>query len=182
MEFLIEYGVFLAKAITIVVAIIVVIGALANLGNKNKKSTEGHIEITNVSEDLEEVKDGMLEELLSEDDYKALQKEKKKEEKAKEKAEKQRLKELKKQEKQSKGSKEIEKADDASSEDSSAEENDSLDSDDDQSKEQDKQQDKGRLFVINFDGDVEASAVENLREEITAVISAADSCDSVLIR
>ncbi len=182
MEFLIEYGVFLAKAITIVVAIIVVIGALANLGNKNKKSTEGHIEITNMSEDLEEVKDGMLEELLSEDDYKALQKEKKKEEKAKEKEEKQRLKELKKQQKQNKGSNDIEKADDVSNDDSSAEEKDSVDSGDEQNKEQDKEQDKGRLFVLNFDGDVEASAVENLREEITAVISAADNCDSVLIR
>jgi serine protease SohB len=182
LEFLIEYGVFLAKAITIVVAIIVVIGALANLGNKNKKSTEGHIEITNMSEDLEEVKDGMLEELLSEDDYKALQKEKKKEEKAKEKEEKQRLKELKKQQKQNKGSNDIEKADDVSNDDSSAEEKDSVDSGDEQNKEQDKEQDKGRLFVLNFDGDVEASAVENLREEITAVISAADNCDSVLIR
>ena len=42
--------------------------------------------------------------------------------------------------------------------------------------------DKGRLFVINFDGDVEASAVENMREEITAIISAADKNDHVLVR
>ena len=99
MEFLIEYGVFLAKAITIVVAIILVIGTLANLGNKNKKQTEGHIEITNMSEDYKDIKDGMLEELLSEEEYKTLQKEKKKQEKLDAKEEKKRLKEEKKQSK-----------------------------------------------------------------------------------
>ncbi|MCF6194982.1 MAG: hypothetical protein L3J46_11685, partial [Kangiellaceae bacterium] len=97
MEFLAEYGVFLAKAVTIVIAIIVVIGSIASMRGRNKKHSEGQIEITNLTEDFNEVKDGMLEELMSEEEYKLLQKEKKKEEKAKHKAEKKRLKSEKKQ-------------------------------------------------------------------------------------
>lgn len=39
-----------------------------------------------------------------------------------------------------------------------------------------------RLFVINFDGDIHASAVENLREEITAAISIATPQDEVVVK
>ena len=182
---------FLAKAITIVVAIIVVIGALANLGGKNKKHTEGHIEINNLSEELEEVKEGMLEELLSEDEFKALQKEKKKEDKAKAKAEKKRL----KQQKEDSNSETADVAVDAKSElvDGTEQTEDSSETSEKQPQPSDvlesseknssnKESKTGRLFVLNFDGDVEASAVENLREEITAIISAASADDEVLVR
>ena len=188
MEFLVEYGIFLAKAITIVVAIVLVIGALANLGNKNKKQAEGHIEINNMSDDYKEIKDGMLEELLSEEEYKALQKEKKKQEKLEAKEEKKRLKAEKKQSDKKQDEPQPEIAQDKKEDDDSVnaediQENDSkteiVDEESDNNKETDE---KGRLFVINFDGDVEASAVENMREEITAIISAADNKDQVLVR
>lgn len=39
-----------------------------------------------------------------------------------------------------------------------------------------------RLFVLEFDGDLKASAVANLRKEITAVVSAAQEGDRVLVR
>jgi serine protease SohB len=39
-----------------------------------------------------------------------------------------------------------------------------------------------RLFVINFNGDIHASAVENLREEITAAISIATPQDEVVVK
>ena len=41
---------------------------------------------------------------------------------------------------------------------------------------------KKRLFVLNFDGDIKASAVGNLREEITAVLMVARSDDEVCVR
>lgn len=41
---------------------------------------------------------------------------------------------------------------------------------------------KPRLFVLDFDGDVKASAVESLREEISAILSLANSKDEALIR
>lgn len=41
---------------------------------------------------------------------------------------------------------------------------------------------KPKLFVLNFDGDVRASEVETLREEITALLSVAKPQDEVLLR
>ncbi len=42
--------------------------------------------------------------------------------------------------------------------------------------------DAGRLFVINFRGDIRASAVASLREEVSAILTLADSGDEVLVR
>ena len=52
MEFLYEYGLFLAKAVTLVVAILVVLGMLAAMRSKGK-TTDGEIEIRDLSEDYE---------------------------------------------------------------------------------------------------------------------------------
>jgi serine protease SohB len=41
---------------------------------------------------------------------------------------------------------------------------------------------RGRIFVLNFDGDIRASAVDNLREEITAILTVATPKDEVLIK
>ncbi len=41
---------------------------------------------------------------------------------------------------------------------------------------------KKRLFVIDFDGDIKASAVENMRLEISALLTVADKEDEVLVR
>lgn len=41
---------------------------------------------------------------------------------------------------------------------------------------------KNRLFVLNFNGDIKASEVENLREEITAVLTAATPNDEILVK
>ena len=41
---------------------------------------------------------------------------------------------------------------------------------------------KGRVFVLDFKGDMRASAVSSLRREITAVLSLAEESDEVLVR
>ena len=41
---------------------------------------------------------------------------------------------------------------------------------------------KRRVFVINFRGDIPATAVSNLREEVTAILSVATNEDEVLVR
>lgn len=85
MEFLYEYGMFLAKAVTIVVAIIaVVIVVLAS--TVKHKSDKGELRITNLSEELAELKHDLKAELLSKKQFKAYEKQLKAEEKAKEKA------------------------------------------------------------------------------------------------
>ena len=44
-----------------------------------------------------------------------------------------------------------------------------------------QEQETPRLFVINFKGDIQASAVESLREEITAVLQVQRDSDEVLL-
>lgn len=41
---------------------------------------------------------------------------------------------------------------------------------------------KNRIFVLNFSGDIKASAVSSLREEITAILTAANPNDKVVVR
>jgi len=41
---------------------------------------------------------------------------------------------------------------------------------------------KKRLYVLDFDGDIKASAVETMREEITAILSVAKLQDEVVVR
>ena len=41
---------------------------------------------------------------------------------------------------------------------------------------------KRRIFVLNFNGDIRASAVETLREEVTALLTLANKEDEVLVR
>ncbi|WP_205340449.1 protease SohB [Denitrificimonas caeni] len=41
---------------------------------------------------------------------------------------------------------------------------------------------KNRVYVLDFDGDIKASAVENLRHEITALLGVAKSTDEVVLR
>lgn len=43
-------------------------------------------------------------------------------------------------------------------------------------------EEKKRLFVLDFDGDIKASATETLRREITAILSVAKPNDEVLLR
>ncbi len=76
---------FLAKAVTIVVAIVAVIIVVLASTVKHK-SDKGDLRITNLSEELEELKHGLKEELLSKKQFKAYEKQLKADEKAKDKA------------------------------------------------------------------------------------------------
>lgn len=165
MEFLSEYGMFLAQSVTVVLAIIVVIGAIANAGHKSKKQAEGHIEIVNLSEELADLKDHLQQEVLDEEDYKALVKARKKAEKEEKKRKKKQAK-LKPEQQQPDAESQSESSDDArlgGDETEAAEDN------------------KKRLFVLEFEGDIEASEVLNLREEISAIIAVASPGDQVLL-
>ncbi len=135
MEFLSEYGLFFAKVITVVIAIIVIISAMAAQAMKNKSSgnLHGYIDIKNINDQFKDYEHQMKEVVLLHDDYKAEQKEEKKA-----------LKEEKK--KQKKGNIQ-----------------------------------KPCLFVLNFNGDVKASELELLRQEITAILTVASANDEIMI-
>ncbi|MFV7769818.1 protease SohB [Shewanella marisflavi] len=87
MEFLYEYGLFLAKAVTIVVAIVAVV-VLVLASAVKQKADKGELKLTNVTDELKSLKHDLKEELLSRKQFKAYEKALKAEEKAKEKAEK----------------------------------------------------------------------------------------------
>ncbi|NTS76040.1 protease SohB [Catenovulum sp. SM1970] len=145
MEFLYEYGLFLAKAITLVIAIIAVLTVIAANAMKQKGDKKGELTITNLTESFSDLKHHLQEELLSKEALKALEKKEKEQAKADKKAEKEKLKSKEK----------------------------SGESDEDEA---------SRLFVIDFNGSMDAHEAENLREEVNAVLSVINPQDEVLVR
>lgn len=134
MEFLYEYGLFLAKAVTIVIAIAaVVIVVLASA--VKQKADKGELKLTNLSEELKLLKHDLKEELLSKKQFKAYEKQLKADEKAKEKAE----------------------------------------------KNQTEAPLEPRVFVIDFNGSIDAAEVASLREEISAILTIAEPGDEVVV-
>ena len=143
MEFFIEYGLFLAKVATIVVAIAIIISLAVGANFKGKQGGEkGHLEITPLNQQYENMSEAMLiatlDESLQKAEEKKLHKAKKKQAKADKKAQK-------------------------------------TESDTDTST-------KKRVFVLTFDGNISASAVSHLREEVTAVLTQAKANDEVLVK
>ena len=85
MEFLYEYGLFVAKAITLVIAFVVVISTIVGVASKQKQG-KGQLEIVSISEQLKDITNYAKEVLLDKSALKKLAKEQKKEAKAKSKA------------------------------------------------------------------------------------------------
>ena len=136
MEFLSEYGLFLAKAVTVVVAFgVIVVLAVAAGARGRGGGGGGHIELTRLNDRYREFKRSMQDGLLQGKELKKARKAEKKENKKQQAA------------------------------DPDAPEGARL-----------------RLYVLNFKGDIKASATECLREEISAVLGVARSGDEVLLR
>jgi len=87
LEFLYEYGLFLAKTVTFVIAVIAVIVAIASAAIKQKHK-KGELEITDLSEHFEEIEEEINHSLLSKEQLKIKEKHDKKLAKEKAKAEK----------------------------------------------------------------------------------------------
>ena len=138
MEYLTEYGLFLAESVTVVVAILVVAGGLFALGHRQRGEEEGHIEVRKLNERYRNFRQAMQQAVLTEDDFKKEHKAEKKQEKKENKARK----------KHADG----------------------------------EPPERLRLYVLNFDGDLKASATQDLREEISSVLAVARSGDEVLLR
>ena len=147
-DFFFNYGLFALKLLTIVVGIIAIVVVSVATGMRSKSTTEGHIEVTRLNDEMDHLRDTLSAAVIDEDEFKIAQKKQAKEEKAERKAH---LKALKK----------------------------SAKSTDDKAPDTDR---KSRIFVLDFDGDIKASAVSSLRQEITAVLSLAEKTDEVVIR
>ncbi|MRX28462.1 protease SohB [Kangiella sp. HZ709] len=153
MEFIADYGLFLLKAATIVVAIIMVFGFILSAGQKQRSTHKGDIKVTNLGEEIKDHKHTIQSEVLSKAEWKALQKQEKEQDKKEAKAEKKKVK--------------------AAKENTTKENEEVI---------QDELEIKPRTYVLDFDGDIEASDVESLREEISAILATANKQDEVLVR
>ena len=156
LDFLYEYGLFLAKVVTFCVAAIVVVGFLVMAGqNRRQLSKAGHIEVRNLNDEFEDMTDTLDHAMMDKFQFKQLRKS---QEKADKLQTKQYKADAKKQAKQIKA------------EGSAA------------PSEEEVPAAKKRTFVLDFDGDVKASAVEFLRHEISAIISVAKVTDEIIMR
>lgn len=136
MEFLSEYGMFLAKAVTVLAVILAATAGIVALSSRGAGGrTKEHIEVKSLNDKYREIaqtlKTAMLPHPLAKKEAKADRKRRKAE-----------TKQLKHH----------------------------------------PEQERRRLFVLDFHGDIRASAVNALREEVTAVLSVATSEDEVLVR
>lgn len=130
MEFLAEYAIFLAKTVTLVIAILVVLATAAALRSKGRRKAAGQLQVTRLNDFYKDLRERLESSLLEKDQLKALRKE------------------------QSKAAK----------------------------KQKKKPEAKARVFVLDFDGDIRASATDHLRHEITALLSLATPRDEVVLR
>lgn len=137
--FLSEYGMFLAKVATLVVALLFIIGGIAASASRgrHKGGEDGELKVRHLNDEFDDLKDALEAEILPEAQRKKAHKEKQKQEKREAKQKKK-----------------------AGTEDKLP----------------------PRLFVLDFDGDVQASDVETLRREISAVLQVANQNDEVLVR
>ncbi|WP_024694677.1 protease SohB [Pseudomonas syringae] len=133
MEFVVDYASFLAKTVTLVVAIVVVLIAIASMRGKGRRKTAGQLQVTRLNDFYKGLRERLEQSLLGKERLKALRKEQ--------------AKVLKKEKK-------------------------------------DKQQAdaKARVYVLDFDGDIKASATESMRHEITALLTLATEKDEVVLR
>ena len=126
MEFLAEYGLFLLKAMTIVLAIVIVMAAGAAAG---RKATQDHLEVENLNKKYHKTASALRSSVMKRNEKKKQEKLDKKQQKAEE-----------------------------------------------------KRASRPRSFVIDFKGDLKASAVSSLREEVSAVLDVATPDDEVVVR
>lgn len=136
-EFFLEYGLFLAKAVTVVVAILLIISAIAATAqSRSHHGHKGEIRVTPLNDFFEDLKAALQHSILTKEELKAEEKRLKKEDKEKAKAR----------------------------------------------KKHPETTERKRVFVLDFDGDVAATGVENLANEITAVLTMARKEDEVVLR
>ena len=133
MEYLADYALFLAKSITVLVVVLVIIVAMANAAQRGRRPFDsGRIETRRLNDVLDDMRDALRSVAFDEKTLKKMVKDEAKAEKARRKAE-------------EKG-----------------------------------EATRPRTWVIAFDGDIAASAVRALRNEVTAILTLAEPGDEVL--
>ena len=155
-----EYGLFLLKALTVVVAVAALVALVAALAARARRAggarggggggAEGRIEIVKYNKRLERLRESMTLSLMEPSARRRMLKERR----ARDKAEAKEARRAAKLASKRRGKGETVVAEDA----------------------------PRRVFVLDFDGDIRASAVEKLRRELTAVLTDAGARDEIVLR
>ncbi|MBU2098680.1 MAG: protease SohB, partial [Gammaproteobacteria bacterium] len=143
MEYLFEYAMFLAKTLTIVMAVLAIVTMMVAAGQRRRLMPRGNLTVTHINRELESLKENLQRVVLDKFAFKKFLK-----------LEKKREKEEARQLKSNAGT-------DAGADGDAR---------------------RRRVFVLDFDGDMEASGLESLRQEITAVLTMAEAKDEVVLR
>jgi serine protease SohB len=146
MEYLAEYGLFLAKAITIVVATLAVVGGIVGIALRQRRPSKEKLVVEHLNKRYEDMARRLSSALATDADLRYLDKAERKKHKEESKSAKKKAKRAAK------------------------------------SPDGDGEGDKKRVFVLDFEGDVQASAVKAMREEISAVLTVATPRDEVMLR
>ncbi|MFB4359564.1 protease SohB [Pantoea sp. BS_8] len=139
MDLLLSYGLFLAKAVTVVVAIAAIVMIVVHAAQR-KRHSGGQLRLTRLDDDYNKMKEALQLEKMKPQAQKLWLKNHKKAEKQKAKAEKR------------------------------------------DAKQGNVDTVKPTLYVLNFNGSIDASEVKSLREEISAILAVAQPGDEVLLR
>jgi len=135
LEFFLDYGLFLAKTVTIVLAIIIIAVFMAMLLMRGKSTAHEHVEIKKLNDHYDDLELALNSQMLTKEDFKSY------------------LKASKQKHKKEKKNKTA------------------------------KDTPRKRLFILDFHGDIKASEVTELREEITAILTiASPDTDEVFVR
>ncbi|TXS95821.1 protease SohB [Parahaliea maris] len=86
MEFVSQYGLFLAQSVTVVIAILIVVGGVIALGQRQRTERDGHIEVRHLNERYRRMGEALHEAVADKHAVKAEHKAEKKAEKARDKA------------------------------------------------------------------------------------------------
>ena len=166
MTFLYEYLMFLGQVVTLVIGFVVVLSFLASMSNRAQGGSQGHLHVRKLNEQLRDLRFSMESHLLTSDQAKKQHKAELKAEKA------QRKLDAKRSGKKPKpGAKNAEKPSASHAK-----------ADDDTAQSPPTSGDSTpRTFVIHFDGDVAATAVEHFRIEVSAVLTMATAQDEVVV-
>ena len=129
-QFLIQYGLFFAKSLTVLLVVAAIVVLLSMFTKKSKAPEK--LEVRNLNRKYDEMRDALRSQLLPAKERKRLAKLEKSKRKA--------------------------------------------------SRKKAPEPDARRLFVLDFHGDLKATAVASLREEITSILTLAGAGDAVLLR
>ncbi len=170
MELLWDYLTFLLQTITVVIAIVVVIAVISSVAMRRTtdRTQVGHLTVRYLNDFYDAMRSTIEQASLSPGQVKKHRKAEQKEKKQKEKT---------------KAKSSLEKsASDTGEEASSADEESEAGENGKDEKGKKEEAEQKSVYVLGFEGDMEASKVERLKHEISAVLTQASKNDEVVVR